>query len=186
MTYPTRARYTLQWLINLEPPVSTWIRNNIDAAFKTGFRKARPSDLLLHYNYGAAAVKRWGQGVEFLQNSASPPRPSAPVPAPMGASKTVHDRTTATEKCGKPLRAPGVRTRRAAAGAGAGERVESEGQASWDEGDVILFCWGNSPAAKERNRKKVQQTTQGIEVRRERLPQGSAQEVSDPFMTKDQ
>ena len=88
-TYPVRNRYTLQWLINPDPAISlSPIPNNIDAAFMTGSRKPKPSDLLLHYNYGSAAVKQWGHGVELLKNRANPPRPIPPVPALIGALNT--------------------------------------------------------------------------------------------------
>ena len=152
------------------------VPDNLDAAFMTSSRKPKPSDILLHYTYGAAAVKQWGQGVEFYKNRANPPRPSTPVPAAMGASKTVHDRTTAIGKRGKPPGTRGVRAGKAAAvaGAGAEEMVESEGQASWDEDDVMLFFWGNTPAAKERHRKEVQRTNQRMEAWRENVPQGVA------------
>ena len=102
ISYPVRKRYTLQWLINADPAELNMIPNNMDAAFMTGSRKPKPSDLILHYNCGAAAVRQWGHGLEFFKNRANPPRPSTPVPAPMGASKTVHDRTSAIGKRGKP------------------------------------------------------------------------------------
>ncbi len=175
--YPSRDRYTLQWLINPEPAITPTIPNNIDAAFKTGSRKPKPSDLLLHYNYGAAAVKRWGHGTDLLKNLANPPRPSKPVPPLMGSSKTVHDRNIAITKRGRPLRSRGGRGGHGGRGgcgrkatAGDGEMVE----ASWDEDDVILFCWGNSPAAKKRHRKKVEGTTHRMEAWRESVSQGSA------------
>lgn len=170
--YPSGDRYTLQWLMNPDPIVAATIPNNVDAAFKTNSRKLKPSDLLLHYNYGAAAVKLWGHGTDLLQNLANPPRPSKPVPPPMGPSKTTHDRTRAIEKRGRPPRTRGGRRRTTAARAG--EMTEMEGQASWDEDDVILFCWGNSPAAKERYLKKAEETTRRMETWRESVSQGSA------------
>ena len=166
--YPSRDRYTLQWLINPEPAITPMIPNNIDAAFKTGSRKPKPSDLLLHYNYGAAAVKQWGHGTDLLKNLADPPRPSKPVPPLMGSSQTVHDRTIAITKYSRPQRTHGGHGRKATAGDG--EMVE----ASWDEDDVILFCWGNSPAAKERHHKKVEETTHRMETWRESVSYGSA------------
>ena len=51
VSYPPDSRYTLQWLVSdrfIEEP--------------------NPSDLLLHYNYGAAAIKWWGCGIEVLHN----------------------------------------------------------------------------------------------------------------------
>lgn len=134
-------------------------------------RKLKPSDILLHYNYGAAAVKQWGRGVELLKNCSNPPRPSFSV---MEASKNVHDRTPAVGKRGRPPRTRGVRAGKATARAGSGEMMGSEGQVSWDEDDIMLFLWGNTPAAKERRRRKVQETNQRMEAWRENVPQGSA------------
>ena len=167
--YPAEERYTLQWLADPDPLVLGTIPNNSDAAFKRNTRKPKLSDLLLHYNYGAAAVKWWGHGTELLQNHATPPCPSMPVLAPVEAPKTMHDRTIAIAKHQK-ARATSVRN--AIAGA-SGELVESEGKVSWDEDDVILFCWGNSRAAIERHRKKVEETTQRMERWRESVLQGS-------------
>ena len=112
--------------------------------------------------------------MEFLKSCANPPRLSTPVPASMGASKIVHDRTAAIGKRVKSPRTRGVRAGKATASAGAGKMVELEFQASWDEDDVFLFCWGNTPAAKERHRKKVQDTNQRMEAWRESVPQGLA------------
>ena len=167
ISYPVRKRYTLQWLINADSAELNMIPNKMDAAFMTGSRKPKPSDLILHYNYGAAAVKQWGHGLEFFKNRANPPRPSTPVPAPMGASKTVHDRTSAIGKRGKLPRTRGVCAGKTTAG-------KSEEQELWDEDDVMLFCWANTPAAKERHRKKVQETNQRIDAWRENVPQGLA------------
>jgi hypothetical protein len=55
----------------------------------------KPSDLLLHYNYGAAAIKMWGRGIEVLRDHAKP-RP--PKRVEMGPSRTTHDRQTAIQK----------------------------------------------------------------------------------------
>ena len=50
------------------------IPNNSDATFKKATKKAKPSDLLLHYTYGAAAIRHWGRGTEILTKLATPPR----------------------------------------------------------------------------------------------------------------
>jgi len=117
--YPSQSRYTLQWLVPPSAAVETAIPNNIDAAFKKATRQPKPSDLLLH---GAAAVKCCERGTDLLRECASPPRSPVPFPVP------THSRDAAICK----LRA---RT---------GRLVESEGQAAWDEDDVMLFLWGNS------------------------------------------
>jgi len=68
--YPTGSRYTLQWLIDPGKFVRDTIPNNLDAAFRKYTKELKPSKLLLHYNYGAAAVKNWGHGIEVLLNRA--------------------------------------------------------------------------------------------------------------------
>jgi hypothetical protein len=148
VSYPTHRRYTLQWLDQDKPPMHL-IPNNIDAAFKKHTKKPKPSDLLLHYNYGATAIRCWGLGTEVLQNRANPPRPSLPIPHPTAGNST------------------------AGAGAVTRESVESEGQATWDEDDVMLFFLRNSSTAKERHFKKVAEDTRRIEQWRGGVPQDS-------------
>ena len=77
----------------------------------------------------------------------------------------MHDRTSAIGKRGKPPRTRVVRAGKTTAG-------KSEEQELWDEDDVMLYCWANTPAAKERHRKKVQETNQRIDAWRENAPQG--------------
>ena len=50
----------------------------------------KPSELLLHYNYGAAAVKIWGRNMAVLERLAKPPRLQAPVPAKAGPPRDVY------------------------------------------------------------------------------------------------
>jgi hypothetical protein len=149
VAYPVLERYTLQWLLGPDPVMSAMVPNNLDAAFKTHSRKAKPSGLLLHYNYGAAAVKQWGHGVELLENLANHPRPPPPVPAPVEAPRARHDRSIAIRKRGRGQgRGRGAGAGNATAGPSRTRgMVESEGRAQWDEDDVMLFCWGNSQAA---------------------------------------
>lgn len=139
---------TLQWLDHDQTPVRL-IPNNIDAAFKKHTRKPKPSELLLHYNYGAAAIRCWGLGTEALQNRANPPRPSLPIPDPGGAGAGLWSWSWSW----------GL--------------AESEGQPMWDEEDVMSFFWGNSLAAKKRHLKRVAENTRRIEQRRGGVPQDS-------------
>jgi hypothetical protein len=116
-----KPRYTLQWIVT---PKNKFILdrfpNNNDATFMDQ-QFPKVADLLLHYNYGTAAVKQWGQNTSVLTNRPGIPRPSVPAPAPTGPTRVRHDRKTAIQK-------------RAAAmsqvGQGAGsERNTSEGAA---------------------------------------------------------
>lgn len=113
----------------------------------------KPSDLLLHYNYGAAAVKLWGHGIEVLHNQFNPPRPSEPqaVPAPSGPLTAIGDRTTLATHEFSP------------AETGSAEE-KLEGQAMmWDEDDVMLFFMRNTPAARDRHRRETQENARRME-----------------------
>ncbi|KAF8801171.1 hypothetical protein BYT27DRAFT_7235831 [Phlegmacium glaucopus] len=170
VAYPRGSRYTLQWLETPSTVMKSTIPNNSDATFKRHTRKPKPSDLLLHYNYGAAAIKNWGYNIKVLQNCTNPrtPHPHMPIPAPAGPSTTIHDRNVTSHKL-EVARTGGADAGNSAGGAGTG-LVESEGQVMWDEDEVILFFWGNSPAAKERYLKKFKENTQHMEQWREGLP----------------
>ena len=72
--------------------------NNRDAAFKKRTKKQKPTDLLLHYNYGAVAVKWWGQGLDILQKRSHPPRPPVSVQAKAELSRTRHDSTVTIDE----------------------------------------------------------------------------------------
>lgn len=163
VSYPPRRRYTLQWLEDPGPVDMNMIPNNSDATFKKATRESTPSDLLLHYTYGATAVRRWGRGMETLTKLATPPRPQVPVPAPPGPKRTIHDRAATIAKRSKGQSTGETGAGSSTAGAGTGGLVESEGQVVWDEDEVMLFFWGNSKAAKERHLKKVGENTQRLE-----------------------
>lgn len=181
VTAPSNGRFTLQWLIP-DASVSEMIPNNLDAAFKKYTRKPKPSDLLLHYNYGAAALKWWGHGTNVLRKQFKPPRPITPVPAEAGPSRTAHTRTTAIRKreeaqkhgtTGKRGTTRQQSTARepvaAPAEAGSVEEGQRE-QATWDEDEVMLFFWENTQAAKERHGKRFQESAQRMDSWRKGLP----------------
>ena len=137
------------------------IPNNSDAAFRRNIKLDNPSDILLHYVYGAAAVKCWGKGINVLWDREAIDRPHQPISAEAGPSKTRNDRTVTLGKPHKAQKRDGGVSGGPAAGAGG--VAESEGQAKWDEDDVMLFLWGNSRAAKERHAKEVAEESEKIE-----------------------
>ena len=106
----------------------------------------KPADLLMHYNYGAAAVKHWGKNISVLTDRPGIPR-SVPVPAPMPVGPTSQGEQGAGS----------VRTR------SEGEVADLEAQDRWDEDDVMLFFWGNSKGALERHARKEQERTLYLE-----------------------
>lgn len=112
----------------------------------------KPSELLLHYNYGTAAIKMWGHGIEVLRENAQHPRPPTPKDVEMGPSRTTHERMTARQK----LAEPGV-----------------EDKVEWDEDDVMLFLWSNTAAARERRRMKAEESAEIMERWREGVDQAS-------------
>jgi len=160
-SYPTSSRYTLQWLSNVDPSFLHYYPNNIDASFVSS-RKDKPSDLLLHYNYGAAAVKKWGRNHAVLSDRPGLPRPQAPEPVPMGPTRTVGDRKTTITKLANAW-GEEVQPQSANDGSSAGSAaaIDSE-QPVWDEDDVMLFFWGNSKPAMERHAKKEQERKANI------------------------
>jgi hypothetical protein len=111
----------------------------------------KPADFLLHYNYGAAAVKQWGKNTSILTNRPDIPRPSV------------------KDDCNIPIEKRAATMSQGGQGAGS-ERHRSEGTAAdleeqdkWDEDDVMLFFWGNSKAAMDRHARKEQERTEYLE-----------------------
>ena len=123
----------------------------------------KPADLLLHYNYGAAAVKQWGKNTSVLINRPDIPRPPEPVPAPMVPARVNHSCNTAIQKRTDAMnqggQGAGSKKRKRSGGAA----VDLEVQDRWDEDDVMLFFWGNSKAALERHSQKKQERTEYLE-----------------------
>jgi hypothetical protein len=157
LTFPDNDRYTLQWLVT-PPETSLWVFPNNNDATVQDQTLPKPSDLLLHYNYGAAAVKQWGKNVSVLTERPGVPRPLELVPAPMGPGKTANEhlrsikkRNAVTSKEGK-----GSRKRRKTL-SGARDTDSDSVQHSWDEDDVVLFFWGNSKVAQERRVREEQE-----------------------------
>jgi len=155
VTISTKFRYTLQWL---EEPDAGALRyvcgHNVDAAFLKATNKSKPSGLLVHYHYGAAAVERWGHGVEVLENH---PRPPAPPPVPMAHS---------------PAAGSGAANVAAREASGSGQMLDSEwkDQAQWDADDVVLYLRANSRAATERYRMKQEKSARDMEQWRRGVP----------------
>jgi len=73
-SFPINERSTSQWLL---PEVMTnpfdriYFPNNNDTTFGKGEARTKPPDVLLHYTYGLAAVKRWGRNIMLLEGDRS-------------------------------------------------------------------------------------------------------------------
>ncbi|KAJ7712939.1 hypothetical protein B0H16DRAFT_1899737 [Mycena metata] len=164
--YPDKERYTLQWLEGASPKLLNRVPNNSDATFKKHTRVPKPSPMLLHYNYGAAAVKWWGHGKSHLEISNRPtmPRPSVPVPAAMGPIR--NKRTAAQLDTSIQKRATGN-----AGGSGfspreGGAAQDAEGM---DSDEIVMFFWSQNPAALERRKREVEDRTREEEERASRM-----------------
>lgn len=163
--FPDMQRYSLQWLQGDSPQLLLYYPNNTDAAFRRHTHIPRPSPALLHYNYGAAAVKWWGQGQEHLGISNRPtmPRPSVPVPAATGPT-----RTKRTGNASIPRRGPGN-----VGGSGSGPQdseVPLEEEVI-DADDVVMFLWAQNPAALERRKLVAEEQKREREERARRMGQ---------------
>ncbi|KAJ6631955.1 hypothetical protein B0H10DRAFT_1937691 [Mycena sp. CBHHK59/15] len=159
---PPTHRYTMQWLVD---PL-TWgtlmaIPNNNDATFHN-HHLPKPADLLLHYNYGAAAVKQWGKNISVLQDRPNIPCLLAPIAVPMGPPQKIHPCEATIKKCAdhQKQQAKAGRSGPQDGDATADAAVESEAPNVWDEDDVMLFFWGNSKVAQERHAQKEKEHTE--------------------------
>ncbi|KAF7345562.1 hypothetical protein MVEN_01574900 [Mycena venus] len=144
--YSTNPRYTLQWL-NGDSYIQSLYPNNKDAAFKEFVRKTTlPSPLLLHYNYGVAALKWWGKGPEYLITART--RPAPPIPAAMGPSKSKHDRSVRTKKL-EDARSPGGL--QGDAGTGGSKAIEDIDERREEDAErLVLNFYVNTPTARLR------------------------------------
>ena len=158
-SYPPQSRYTFQWLFTDDPGIHDNFPNNRDAAF-VSHHKPKPSDLLLHYNYGAAAVKKWGRNHAILNSRPGLLRPKPPETVTMAPTESVGNckltitKLTAAQDNGVQQQPGEGNTNSAAA-------TDSE-QPVWDEDDVMLFFWGNSMPSMERHAKKERERTESI------------------------
>ena len=171
-SYPPSSQYTLQWLAANDAMFQNFIRyaypNNSDAAF-VSHHKAKPSDLLLHYNYGAAAVKHWGKNQDILCNCENLPCPHELGPdsveanlKDMSPTTNVGGRTITTDKLAG-ARTQGTQQQPAGNGDGTGLMAGMDSQQPvWDEDDVMLFFWGNSTHAVERRAKEERERNEKI------------------------
>lgn len=112
----------------------------------------KPADVLIHYNYGAAVVKHWGQNTYILNNCSDIPRPSIPAPAPLGPPRFKSNLKYAIQE-----RAVATHQEECVAG------NDTEARESWDEDDVVLFCWGNSRVAQARAARVEEERNKNLE-----------------------
>jgi hypothetical protein len=152
----------LQWLTAGSTNDLILFPNNSDAAFKSPHRP-KPAETLLHYNYGAAAVKRWGKNTAVLDNRAGLPRPQKPEVQPLGPTRAVRDRTITIKKLTDARNKAGqVQPTDTGDGAGSAALADSEHSIP-DEDDVMLFFWGNSKASVERHAKREREHKRNID-----------------------
>ncbi|OBZ65870.1 hypothetical protein A0H81_14071 [Grifola frondosa] len=97
----------------------------------------KPSALLLHYHYGAMAVKKWGHESNILSDVTY--RPNIPRP-PKRPLFTMHVRHVAIDKYADTH----------GAGDAAVDEVGGKSFEDMDEDERMLFFWSNTRAARER------------------------------------
>jgi hypothetical protein len=189
--YPEGERFTLQ-LIEIRNDfdrsgLTHSFRLGRDAAFSVDTDAAKPSGVLLHYNYGTAAVKWWGHHTDILRSPGPPHPPSPPPPHPprgrgrgrgcgrgrgrsppaAGPSttprylrlppKTVNDRTISIKKRERPSKSRGSKKK------GADETMnEPKVWESWDEDDWMLYYMLNTKAARERQQGAAEESASNI------------------------
>ncbi|KAJ7492928.1 hypothetical protein B0H11DRAFT_2006665 [Mycena galericulata] len=164
--YPDGQRYTAQWLEGADPEHLARLPNNSDAAFRKHTHIHKPSPLLLHYNYGVAAVKWWGQGKEHLgiQNRPAIPRPSVPVRAATGpdrTKRTAEQLAAVTE----------AREMKKAGGSGSGPK-DNEAERDHEvmsPDEVVMFFWSRNPAALERRKREAEDRQREEDERASRM-----------------
>ena len=112
--------------------------NNVDARFVTGTNIPKPSDLLLHYNFGAAVVKYWCCNQNILVERPNIPRPKPEDPTSKKRYISISiamllGRNKVAERKG--MLAGVISKNKEPGGSGAGGPDEGGG---WDEDDI---CW---------------------------------------------
>jgi hypothetical protein len=187
--YPEGERFTLQLIEILEasirPAVEQWCLVGRDAVFASDNQAAKPSGLLLHYNYGAAAVKWWGHHTDILR-SRDPPHPSPPPPSPRPRRRR-RPNPPPTPTPGPStdippyLRPPATNVydrRISRRKRHPGEIIDEVSDVnktkvweSWDENDWMMFCRLNTKAARERRQVAEEESSSNVRA--------WAQEVSD-------
>ncbi|KAJ7925799.1 hypothetical protein B0H13DRAFT_1113789 [Mycena leptocephala] len=166
--YPDGQRYTLQWLHGSAEERAV-VPNNSDATFKKQSRTPKPSPMLLHYNYGAAAVKWWGHGANShlgISNRPTMPRPSVPVPAATGPTRT--KRTPAQLDASIQKRATG---NMGGSGSGPRESEAARDEEVMDPDEIVMFFWSQNPAARERRKREAEDRKREEEERASRMEQ---------------
>ncbi|KAJ6557111.1 hypothetical protein B0H10DRAFT_2121174 [Mycena sp. CBHHK59/15] len=166
--YPEGQRYTLQWLRGSTKERAV-VPNNSDATFRKYTRILKPSPMLLHYNYGAAAVKWWGHGANShlgILNRPTMPRPSVPVPAATGPIRT--KRTAAQLDASVKKRATGDA---GGSGSGPGDSEAARDEEVMDPDEIVMFFWSQNPAALERRKREAEDRKREEEERASRMEQ---------------
>ena len=163
--YPEGQRFTLQIIEILEglerEIVVHACKIGCDAVFSRNTPLSKPSDILLNYNYGAAAIKWWGHHTELLQSRA--PRPLAPGPSTAPRSN-LRPRPAATTSVAVKKREGHSKSHNSQkkgvldpSAADASKPWES-----WDEDDWIFYCMLNTKATRERQQAAQEESSSNV------------------------
>jgi hypothetical protein len=167
VAYPRSVRYTLQHLCKLnESTAKTVGENNSDATFRKRGKRPKPSALLLHYNYGAAALKLWGKGTKKITERPNIPRPAIPSTSKLGPDQTRFDHGAFRRKlAGQEDDNENNGNNEPQGGQDGQEEVEE-----LDEDDLMLFFWANTRVATERREKAAREKNDYITSWRSSVP----------------
>ena len=186
VSYPSASRYTLQWLTRSDVNALLRCPDNNDATFMN-HQLPKPSDLLLHYNYGAAAVKHWGRNTEGVNNGLVPRPAVPPTPTFTPSDRAVTIAKLEAARTPKRKRDPddehkregpsgtnteyGMKWQRTGdADIGAETMSESEAQRTLTEDDVMRLFWTNTPIARERRAREEEERREFMEKWRSGIP----------------
>ena len=199
--YPDGEAFTLQLIEILEGASRQAVERVCYVGCRATFSStnthiAKPSGLLLHYNYGTAAVKWWGHQISHSQGPAPtpptlppppPPRPSrrpprprpAPGPSTAGPSSNLRPRLAARDgSTANQKRAQRSKTR-------SGKKKEVQDSSAvdvadepakewetWDEDDWMFYFMFNTKAARERRQAAEEASSSNIRAWAEEVSQG--------------
>jgi len=189
---PADGRFTLQLIEIMEGHVRSAVVRAFyigrDAAFAVDSGTSRPSALLLHYRYGAAALRWWGHHTDVLRTQRhTRPQSSDPGPSYLtGRPMSNHNRTTAIQKREHSNTAGGSKKKRGRAPKTAVCYKDSitvdvvdepvDDWMEWDEDDWMAFFMYNTKAARERRQAAEEESSTNIKA--------WAQNVSDSQSTE--
>lgn len=165
-SHPLDCRYTYQQIDqptgHLDNFDNLVLLDNNDATFLEPSILPKPSALLLNYNYGVTAVRRWGQNTAIISERAAAFRPKAPTPA-MGPAKTSREENRKNFAKKRKRLETGCLSENEGEEKGTKVSDSRDEAQEWDEHDIMLFFWRNTKIVRERLRDEAHNLSTRIE-----------------------